>query len=879
MTVCRGGILPLLLLIVTISFPCACATGQELQRLEYSEIVMGVKARIVLYAPDEAAGRRAARAAFERMTGLEAVMSDYHPDSELVQACRRAGRGPVRISDDLCRVLNRARSVSSASDGAFDVTVGPLVELWRQARNDRRPPDTTALELALARVGWRHMLVDPWSRTLELTQPDMQLDLGGIGKGFAADEALAVMSRSGVSRCLVDLGGDIAAGAPPPGADGWRVALHSDPALELTIADAAVATSGDTEQFTEFGARRYSHIIDPRTGMGLTDRTTVTVIGPDAATADALASAISVLGPVGGLELLQRFPGTSALVETHEGERVRRVSSEAFPLALRASGPDEPGDDRLDWWRAARFGMFIHWGLYAIPAGRWNGRAVPGVGEWIMYHGQIPVAEYEPLRERFDPARFDAGRWARMAKAAGMRYIVITTKHHDGFCLFDSEHTDYDVAAAPFGRDIMTELADACRREGIRIGWYHSIMDWHHPDYLPRRPWDDRPTGDADFDRYVAYLRGQVGELLANYGRIDVMWFDGEWESSWTHEHGRDLYAFVRGLQPDIIVNNRVDKGRSGMEGLSRPGGFAGDFGTPEQQIPPTGLPGGDWETCMTMNDSWGYKKDDHNWKRADELIRLLVDVASKGGNFLLNVGPTSLGEIPEPSVQRLEAIGAWMKTNGESIYATTASPLGRLPWGRCTQRAGDRGATVLYLHVFDWPPDGRLVVGGLVSEPRRAWLLSDTARSPLETTRRGDGVVITVPPQPTHPVDTVVVTARYESGGGKDNIGFWTDPGDRVSWTFELKRPGRFRVSIDYACAPGNGGGIFRLVSGLSTMRARIDQTGSWTDFRTMELGLVHFEQAGTHEIRVEPVALGGPALMNLKRVRLHRVEQGTGN
>jgi alpha-L-fucosidase len=576
----------------------------------------------------------------------------------------------------------------------------------------------------------------------------MRLDLGGIAKGFAADEALLALERSGIDRCLVDIGGDIAAAGPPPGAAGWRVALDdTDQPRLLSVAGSAVARSADTEQSVEIDGVRYSHIIDPRTGLGLTSRAAVTVIGPDAATADALASAISVLGPERGLTMLDRFPGVSAIVEAPDAEAAQRESGDGIPYV-----------DRLDWWREARFGMFVHWGLYAIPAGRWNGKTVPGTAEWIMYHAQIPAAEYEPLRERFDPVRFDAGQWVRLAGAAGMKYIVITSKHHDGFCLFDSALTAYDAAAAPFGRDIMKELADACRREGIGIGWYHSILDWHHPDYLPRRPWDPRPGIEADFDRYVAYLRGQVRELLTNYGPIDVMWFDGEWEESWTHEHGRDLYGFVRSLRPRIIVNNRVDKGRAGMEGLSREGEFAGDFGTPEQQVPATGLPGVDWETCMTMNDSWGFKADDHNWKTSDELIRTLVDVAAKGGNFLLNVGPTALGEIPQPSVERLEAIGAWMETNGESIYGTSASPLGRLPWGRCTRRPARAGGTALYLHVFDWPTDGALPVPGLANEPRRAWLLADPARAPLATARRDRDLVITVGPRPQHPADTVIV-------------------------------------------------------------------------------------------------------------------------
>jgi alpha-L-fucosidase len=427
--------------------------------------------------------------------------------------------------------------------------------------------------------------------------------------------------------------------------------------------------------------------------------------------------------------------------------------------------PPDPGiaeesparrDARMAWWRDARFGMFIHWGLYAVPAGTWKGRPVGGIGEWIQHIGRIPGKEYDTLLSQFDPVEFDAAEWVRIAKDAGMRYIVITTKHHDGFALFDSALSDFDVMATPFGRDIMKELSEAARTAGLRICWYHSILDWHHPDYLPRTDWSDLPVEGADFDRYRAYLKGQVTELLTNYGDIGVMWFDGEWEPMWTHEHGVDLYRHVRSLQPRIIVNNRVDKGRQGMRGLTREG-FAGDFGTPEQEIPPTGLPGADWETCMTMNDTWGYKADDHNWKSVEDLLRKLADIASKGGNFLLNVGPTGRGRIPPASVERLEAMGRWMRRNGEAIYGTSASPFAHLPWGRCTQKPIP-GGTRLYLHVFDWPGDGVLRVPGLASTPREAYVLSDPDRWPLETRRHEDAVWITVPERPADPVNTVVV-------------------------------------------------------------------------------------------------------------------------
>jgi alpha-L-fucosidase len=245
-----------------------------------------------------------------------------------------------------------------------------------------------------------------------------------------------------------------------------------------------------------------------------------------------------------------------------------------------------------DWWREARFGLFLHWGLYSIPAGTWGEQT--DHAEWIRETAHIPIEQYDRFVPQFDPVDFDARAWVALAKRAGMQYVVITSKHHDGFCLFDSAETDYDVMSTPFHRDILKELSAACKDAGLRMCWYHSIMDWHHPDYLPRRTWENRSEAGADMDRYVEHLHAQVRELLTNYGKIGVMWFDGEWESTWNHERGQALYDLCRSIQPDVIVNNRVDVGRGGMAGMTSDAQYAGDFGTPEQEIPATGLPGVD---------------------------------------------------------------------------------------------------------------------------------------------------------------------------------------------------------------------------------------------------------------------------------------------
>jgi alpha-L-fucosidase len=338
-----------------------------------------------------------------------------------------------------------------------------------------------------------------------------------------------------------------------------------------------------------------------------------------------------------------------------------------------------------------------------------------------------------------------------MAKDAGIKYIVITSKHHDGFAMWRSEMSDWGIKSTPFQRDPLKELADACHESGLKLCFYYSIMDWHHPDWPERRSWNDTATGTPDMDRYVAYMKGQLKELLTRYGPVGILWFDGEWEKPWTNERGLDLYNYVRSLQPDIIVNNRVGKGRAGMSGMNK-GEGVGDYGTPEQEIPANGFgPGVSWESCMTMNDTWGYRKDDHHWKSAQTLVRNLIDCASKGGNYLLNIGPTSEGVFPDASIERLKEIGDWMKVNSPSIYGTSASPFPhQLTWGRCTQKG-----RMLYLHVFDWPAGGKLRVP-LLNKKARARLLVDP-RHKLDCVFDADGLVIQLPAMAPDKIASVV--------------------------------------------------------------------------------------------------------------------------
>jgi alpha-L-fucosidase len=426
-------------------------------------------------------------------------------------------------------------------------------------------------------------------------------------------------------------------------------------------------------------------------------------------------------------------------------------------------------DARLAWWREARFGMFIHWGLYSGLAGTWDGKPVATSGgmEWIQERVKADTDTYArravPL---FKPTPGFAREWARIAKDAGARYVVFTTKHHDGFALHDSAVSDYD-AGSVLHRDLVREIVDALRAEGLRVGFYHSVIDWHHDQYeyarskqlphpLKGRPY---PNGTRDHQKYLEYLHGEVRELLSNYGPVDVMWWDYSAQDFQGQEAWRafDLMQLARTKQPAIIMNNRLFRTReAGWKSMGTEGYAAsldpkyGDFITPEQHIPDTGMPGVDWETCMTMNTTWGYSEHDHAWKSDETLVRNLVDIASKGGNYLLNIGPKGDGSVPAESVRSMRAIGAWMAVNGASIYGTRASLFTRLPWGRSTTK----GRTI-YLHVFDWPADGTLTVPGLETHPKRAHLLA--GGDALEAFTTDAGLVVKLPAKAPDPIASVV--------------------------------------------------------------------------------------------------------------------------
>jgi alpha-L-fucosidase len=397
----------------------------------------------------------------------------------------------------------------------------------------------------------------------------------------------------------------------------------------------------------------------------------------------------------------------------------------------------------MTWWENARFGMFIHWGLYSEAAGYWDDKPISGLGEWIMTDAHIPRSQYEQLAKKFDPVDFNASQWVKIAREAGMKYIVITTKHHDGFCMFNTKATNYNIVdATPWHKDPMALLSKACREQGIKFCTYYSVMDWHTPF---QQPADDsnplhptyNPTTLIDSQQYLSYMKQQISELITQY-HTNLLWFDGGWLKGWTANDAHEIYNYIHHIDPAIIVNNRL-----GFE--------VGDYGTPEQEIPVRGLPG-PWETCMTINDTWGFKKDDDNWKSDTTLITNLIHCASGGGNFLLNVGPTSKGIIPQPEVDRLMAMGRWLKVNGEAIYGSERTPFDvALPFGYATEKPGK-----VFLEITHWPQNGSISVP-MKNKIIKAYLLSGPKKI-LATSHDDGSLIVYLPGQAPDPIASVVV-------------------------------------------------------------------------------------------------------------------------
>lgn len=417
---------------------------------------------------------------------------------------------------------------------------------------------------------------------------------------------------------------------------------------------------------------------------------------------------------------------------------------------------------RMHWWKEARFGMFVHWGLYSSAEGEWGDKTFDRGAEWIQKKANVPADVYQSIMlPKFKPAPYFSAQWARLAKQAGAKYVVFTDKHHEGFALHDSAQTEFDAMDAT-GRDLHGEIVAAIRREGLRVGVYHSLWDWHHPD-APAGEGSNNVKGlnmeGRKLSRYADYLYAQVNEITdGRYGPVDILWLDYSKDQFQGEAWGaKKLVAMVHENQPDILINNRLWKNEvKGNDEYKKY--WFGDFSTPEQHIPASGIEGVDWETCDTLNITWGWSKHAKSYKTAEQLIHRLIDAVSKGGNYLLNIGPLPDGTIDPVSVQRFEQIGQWMQINGEAIYGTQAGPFTRLPWGRVTSKELDDGTHRLYLHVFDWPKNGVLHIPGLETLPVRSILVGGAVNHPIRTeAENGKMIVKGLPKNPVHESATVI--------------------------------------------------------------------------------------------------------------------------
>lgn len=545
-------------------------------------------------------------------------------------------------------------------------------------------------------------------------------------------------------------------------------------------------------------------------------------------------------------------------------------------LFISSAQSEQPVDreTREAIFRDAKFGMFIHWGLYAIPAR----------GEWVMHSEKIQREEYATLAETFNPTEFNAKEWVRIAKDAGMKYIVITSKHHDGFAMYGSKASPFNIIeATPFRRDPLKELAEACKEEGIGLGFYYShSKDWHHPGGDGAIHPHDPPVS---FDEYLDKVAlPQLRELLTGYGSVFSIWFDTP--APQVEPRAAEFVELVRSLQPQALINSRLIHGGQAinlltpdeLNELEKVG--VDYFSYADRQIP-ANSPWPSWETCMTLNESWGYTKNDTHWKSPRELITQLIKVASRGGNFLLNVGPTAEGIIPQQSVENLRAVGDWLRTNGEAIYGTQASPLGTMPWGHCTLKRNDEN-DLLYLHVFDWPKNGRINIPGLQSKVKEATILGSSTEG--QTAKAENGTEVILPPN--HPFDsihvirlalegpiqvsgthpaadedgTVTLDASTATLGGaiqlatienKKNINNWTSRLDTVAWTFSTRALATYEVTAEIAGE--HKASEFTLISGDARLVTTIPEFKEKGGQHSVQLGTLNIP-AGIQTLLIVP-------------------------
>jgi alpha-L-fucosidase len=557
-------------------------------------------------------------------------------------------------------------------------------------------------------------------------------------------------------------------------------------------------------------------------------------------------------------------------------------------------------EQRLEWFREAKFGMFIHWGPYSLLAGEWNGRTIQ-VGrnaEWIMKFLTIPVNEYREIAHDMNPVKFNAHEWVKLAKATGMKYIVITAKHHDGFAMYKSEVSPYNIVDwTPFKRDPLKELAQACAQEGIIFGVYYSHReDWDHPGGYGN-DWDYDNDWGQDFynrEKFEHYLeekaKPQIRELLTHYGPLGLVWFD---RGMYTQEQGEEFVRLVRQHQPSALINSRV--GHYNQELL-------GDF----QEMADKGIPPGGldeyFQTPQTLNETWGYSKFDTLWKDPETVIRQLVQVVSLGGNYLLNIGPEGNGEIPDRTIKIFAKVGSWLERNAESIYGTRANPFGELDWGYCTVKENK-----LYLFVRDWPVDNELSLTGLQNSVTSAYLLIDKSVK-LTVVHADNKTRIILPSKvPDDPITVLVLETdgtpkvdpqmvlqdetgkmefnyltaitsgktktRFNRKGGF-HVSKWTAPEDAAEWVVFVNKPGKFKVDITYAANNEWGGMPFEISIGESHIKKTVIPTGNLFEFQEFPIGFIALSEAGKYTLTMRPKASGENYLMYLRSINLKPVE-----
>ena len=552
------------------------------------------------------------------------------------------------------------------------------------------------------------------------------------------------------------------------------------------------------------------------------------------------------------------------------------------------SNQDDPV--RGAWLHDSRFALFIHWGLYAELAGRWQGKTYYGISEWIMHRASISAAEYAEVAQRFNPSEFDAREWVRFAKAAGMRHIMITAKHHEGFAMYRSAVSPFNIAdATPFGRDPMAELAEACQEEGLRLGFYYSqTADWHEPDAIGNY-WDSFGS-EPDFRRYLhTKVIPQLKELLTNYGPIAGIWFDTP--GPITPEESEQLVDFVHSLQPECLVNSRIGNG-------------LGDYDTlGDQEIPRLPRPGL-WETPDTHNDTWGYSWCDENWKSPREIAERLVRVVSRGGTYMLNVGPDGKGRIPAMSERILRQVGEWVAAHETAIHGAGPSPFGPLAWGECTTRDN-----TLFLHVFSWPVDGRLIVPGLKSPVRDAQLVGGEE---VAVEVCAEGSILSLParrPGTLIPVIALeldgpaeVTSAKYVLAGCEnrldageaelsvcqfgqtswmekfgdwkhaDCLSGWSGADSAAEWRFRTVAPGAYYLDVEYTCPAEDDYSEWCVTLDGQAVTFPLIDTGERPErrafggqlprFRTYRVGIIDLSALGAHTLTLNPTGTDGASI-----------------